>query len=117
MSTAMNCLIAGFYRRAGVRQSPAGGIVGYSEAMTGERMSRWLTVAVLALVTTVHLREWMVNRNPMNPDSGSYIEPATHLLSEGAFATHDRVAYAVPPQSFPAGALKAETIRTPVYPL
>ena len=85
--------------------------------MTGERRSRWLTVAVVVIASAVHLRAWVANPNPNNPDSGSYIEPAGHLLREHQFVAVDRVAYAVPYGAFAPGPVKPDTIRTPVYPL
>jgi len=85
--------------------------------MTGERWSRWLTVAVVVIASAVHLHAWVANPNPNNPDSGSYIEPAGHLLREHQFVGVDLVAYAVPYRAFPPGPVKPDTIRTPVYPL
>lgn len=81
------------------------------------RGSWWITLAVAAIVAAIHVRAWIANPNPINPDSDSYIEPASHLLLDGELASRDRVAYAVPPGSFSAGPVKPETIRTPVYPL
>jgi hypothetical protein len=85
--------------------------------MTGERRSQWLTLAVVVIASAVHLRAWIANPNPINPDSESYIEPARHLLRDHQFAAADRIAYAVPPRAFATGPIVPDTIRTPVYPL
>lgn len=77
----------------------------------------WQTALIVAIGLLLHARTFLRAPNPINPDSPSYLEPAGHLLREGAFAARDRVAYAVPPNSFPEGPVAADTIRTPVYPL
>lgn len=84
--------------------------------MKGSGRTWWLTAAILFIGLLQHGRTFVRAPDPINPDSPSYVEPATHLLREGRLLARDRVAYAVPPGSFPDGPLRADTIRTPVYP-
>ena len=71
---------------------------------------------VVAVVATIHAAHAFRATAFTTGDSASYIEPARHLACCGQFVGYDPIAYSAQ-TFFPRGPLRAETVRTPLYPL
>lgn len=70
---------------------------------------------IAAIAILFHLGAMVSSRPILTADSNSYIRPARFLLQTGRFVSYDYFTYVIPDET--ARPVRAETIRTPVYPL
>jgi hypothetical protein len=78
-------------------------------------ITRWAAAIAFIAIAAVHAWSFAHRGSPLTGDSDGYLERAEWLRARHQFLARDLVAYGLP-GVFPAGPVKPDTLRTPLYP-